>query len=131
MTSHRCPYCLNQPISVVLDCPHCRGVGLRPVSVIKRPGLPPPTKFIGDTCPICNLLQLIEVVNNPHQPYTIVTRTHCGCGEHVSVETKIDPDTMRSRSTVSCLFDEMTHAEYLADVRRQVAARFGAGEWSK
>ena len=80
MTAHRCPHCLNLPVSRVLDCDYCQGTGLfspfpRPASVFKLSL----TVTQGDLCPDCNDVITVETYYPRNDPLTLVTRTFCLC----------------------------------------------------
>ena len=120
---HRCPHCLNLPLSVAIDCPHCRGTGLK-VSSIKRPGLPAPVSADLGMCETCWKAKTQETRKDPHNPLKSVVRTFCGCGLAVAV-VYVEPEKARPPSTVSLLFDEISHADYCAQLKRDNAQRFG------
>ncbi|GAB6140870.1 hypothetical protein JCM14076_15990 [Methylosoma difficile] len=76
----RCPYCLNKPLRVTLDCEHCNGTGLfrafkRPAPVEKLSRM---IRQAGE-CQKCNITKTVETFYPASEPSNFVVRVFCKC----------------------------------------------------
>jgi len=85
MTAHRCPHCLNLPLSQVVACSHCGGTGLlnqfpRPRH-IERLSL---KSWQGELCPKCKTHQQHESWYPRNDALTLIERVVCFCNASVT-----------------------------------------------